>query len=371
MIDLKTTLKQYPNCLNSRASFKSVLMDMYPNEKRAINILTILFECGIANKIKIKQSISANEMQGFITQVENEYGISAQYAQDAILVWASAFGVTASAVKTSSPTVLPRKTAPQVEHTPIAYVQGDVNDYDVEKKKDGYYIIRFNGFEEEEMTIPSMIDGKPIKGIGEGVFQGCASMKKVCISEGIEVIENGAFADIETLESVFLPETLRQIGGKGENWRGAFYGTKLKAVVIPQNTEVIGENTFAFTCLQKIDLPDKIAAIHSGAFRSCLFLSEIKFPSNLQTIKEEAFVDCDNLREIYLPTGMKSIGKYAFACTELTSVYIPPTVTNISDQAFGDLYGGRSRNLTIYCAAGSVALDYARKHNIKYARAQF
>ena len=33
MIDLKSILKQYPNCLNSRASFKSVLMDNYPSKR--------------------------------------------------------------------------------------------------------------------------------------------------------------------------------------------------------------------------------------------------------------------------------------------------------------------------------------------------
>ena len=94
-IDLKTILKQNPNCLNSRASFKSTLLGMYPSEKRIINILAILFECGIANKIKEKKILDSDEMQEFIMQIENEYGISKQYSQDAILIWASAFDVVA------------------------------------------------------------------------------------------------------------------------------------------------------------------------------------------------------------------------------------------------------------------------------------
>ena len=96
MIDLQSILKQHPNCLNNRASFKSVLMDKYPTEKRMVNILTILFECGVANRIKTKKSIDANEMQALIAQAENEYGISGLYSQEAILVWAAAFDVTAS-----------------------------------------------------------------------------------------------------------------------------------------------------------------------------------------------------------------------------------------------------------------------------------
>lgn len=102
MIDLKAILIQHPNCLSSRATFKSVLMDSYPTEKRLLNILTILFECGVAYKIKEKKTIDAKEMQGLISQIENEYGISGRYSQEAILVWATAFDVTASAIKTEA-----------------------------------------------------------------------------------------------------------------------------------------------------------------------------------------------------------------------------------------------------------------------------
>ena len=88
MIGLRSILKQYPNVLSSRLLFKSVLMDEYPSERRMVNILTILFECGIADKIKTKKNIDSKEMQSFIMYVENEYGISEQYLQEAILIWA-------------------------------------------------------------------------------------------------------------------------------------------------------------------------------------------------------------------------------------------------------------------------------------------
>ena len=205
MIDLKTILKEYPNCLSSRTAFKSVLMDKYPLEKRMVNILTILFECGVANKIKTKKTIGLNEMQNLIAQIENEYGISEKYSQEAVLVWATAYEVKVSAVKTTSSqkrTTLSEnqlidyvqynsdnslvwsadfdvtKTIPVNENKPIEYVQGDVDDYDVVQKADGYYINRFKGFEEEEMTIPSLIDGKNIKGIASDAFKGCIMVKK-------------------------------------------------------------------------------------------------------------------------------------------------------------------------------------------------
>lgn len=376
MIDLKKILKQHANCISSRAAFKSVLMDEYPTEKRMINILTILFECGVANRIKERKSIDANHMQALIAQVENEYGISGQYSQEAILVWAAAFDVTASSIKTSSATPLPTSEQNPTGQKPIEYVQGEVNDYDVVQKADGYYITHFNGFEEEEMTIPSMIDGKLIMGIAQDAFQGCVMVKKIHISEGIEVVENCAFKECRALEAVTLPDTLRRIGSKStaKHGDGAFASTNLQTVIIPQNVEFIGPYTFYFcTKLQKIELPDRITTIFEGTFTYCENLSEIKLPNGLSVIERKAFVNCKKLHEIHIPVGTRTIAKDAFWCTPLNSIYIPPTVTAIGDEKDRSIFGDSTLGLspTVYCTAGSAAMEYARKHNFKCAKAQF
>ncbi len=378
MIDLKSILRQYPNCLNSRASFKSVLMDKYPAEKRTVNILTILFECGIANRIKAMKSIDANEMHRLIAQIENEYGISGQYAQDAIMIWAAAFGVTVSAVKVNPTEAATQQPSKPIVTKPVVYVQGDVDDYEVVQKADGYYMTRFNGFEEEEMTIPSMIDGERIKGIAEGAFQGCIAVKKIHISEGIEVIENRAFSGCRALEDVTLPNTLRRIGSKYASiGDGAFESTGLRIITIPQNVEFLGPSSFNWcSALRKVALSNQIATIHERTFSYCKSLSEVKFPINLVTIEKKAFENCSSLREVHIPVGTKKIGSCAFNKTKLTAIYIPPTVTEIGDNptrsSFGDqTFGLIPHDLTIYCTAGSAAMDYARKNNIKCAKAQF
>ena len=164
MIDLKTILEKHPDCLDSRAMFKSILMDSYPSEKRTINILTILFECGIVKKIKSMSSIDTAEMQRLIVQAENEYGIGAQYSQEAILIWATAFDVAVSAdethpsqpspslssqqskkVKATKKSAADNKMASvQVKLKKVAPVEGDKNDYVVEQNADGhYYIAKF------------------------------------------------------------------------------------------------------------------------------------------------------------------------------------------------------------------------------------
>lgn len=375
MIDLKKTLKQHANCISSRATFKSVLMDEYPTEKRMVNILMILFECGVANRIKERKSIDANQMQALIAKVENEYGISGQYSQEAILILAAAFDVTASSIKTSSITPLPTSEQKPIGQKLIEYVQGEVDDYDVVQKADGYYITHFNGLEEEEMTIPSMIGGKRIKGIAQDAFKGCVTVKKVHIIEGIEVIENSAFKGCKVLEAVILPDTLCKIGSSSKGYRvGAFEDTNLKEIVIPPNVDFLGPYTFS-SCsnLRKVILSDNISIISERAFAYCGHLAEIKWPCNLVTIEDSAFYGCESLREIHIPVGTQKIGKEAFqpslpSYASLAAVYIPPTVTEIADNAF---YHGILGKFTIYCTAGSVAMQYARSHNIKCAKAQF
>ena len=334
MIDLKTILQQYPNCLNSRASFKSVLMDKYPTEKRMVNILTSLFECGVANKIKSKNCIDANEMQGLITQIENEYGISGQYSQEAIMVWAAAFGVTASAVKVQSCPITPNELSQPVEQKTVEYVQGDVDDYDITPKTDGYYITHFNGFEEENLVIPSLIAGKKIIGIAQDAFKGCVMVKQVRISEGIEIIENCAFKDCKALEKVVLPTTLRKIGSQSSDYGiGAFQYTALKSITIPQSVNFIGPCTFQGCFhLRKVTLPDCIKTICRDTFDYCSELTTIDLPRGLQKIEKNAFKECKMLTEIRIPVGTQIIEEDAFAKTSLTAVYIPPTVVQIGCQ---------------------------------------
>lgn len=228
------------------------------------------------------------------------------------------------------------------------------------------------------MTIPSMIDGKPIKGIAQDAFKGCVAVKRITISEGIEVIGNCAFKYCKALEEITLPDTLRRIGSELAEYgdrAGAFYGTNLKSVILPQNVEFLG--AYSFSCclnLRKVELSDKITVIHKRTFDNCKSLSDIKLPSGLLRIEAYAFEECKELRVVHIPLGTQFIGIGSFNKTNLEEIYIPPTVTKIEEEStmstwddgvFG--YG----SLTIYCAAGSTAMEYARKHKIKCAKAQF
>lgn len=250
------------------------------------------------------------------------------------------------------------------------YHEGRAEDYEVEQKPDGYYITRFVGFEPEYMSIPGRIDGKTIKGIAKNAFKGCVSVKGIRVSEGIEIIENGAFCECKALEDISLPNTLRKIGSEEVFYgNGVFAQTNLKSIVIPESVDFLGAYSF-YRCfnLRTARLSNKINCIHERTFSNCIFLEDVKLPTHLETIKEEAFENCKSLRELHIPLGTQAIEYRAFYGTNLSAIYIPPTVTKISSEA--TFYYSR-KNLTIYCAAGSAAMDYARNNGIKCEKAQF
>lgn len=65
-MNLRIILNQYPQCLESRAKLSAILRDLYPSERREINIVLDIYECGIADKIKHLKNIDALQVQAFV-----------------------------------------------------------------------------------------------------------------------------------------------------------------------------------------------------------------------------------------------------------------------------------------------------------------
>ena len=415
MIDLKSILKQHPNCLNSRASFKSVLMDKYPSEKRTVNILTIMFECGIVHKIKGKQILTDNDFQALQLQLENDYGILSRYSDESIRIWANAFDVTVSYKPQTSPIVhRPIVHAPVVEKV---IVEGTKSDYKTKTENGVITITKFIGFDEKKIVVPNQIDGVAVKFIGDNAFEKCSGIEQIVISEGITEIHNGVFYGCSSLKDVVLPTTLLKIGKvvrelpsfswKEDDHSGVFEGSAIKTINLPVGLNYIGRRAF-YNCnqLERIDLPNGIKTIDCRTFYGCKSLKQVLLPDNLKEIKKSAFAycgiesidippsvteidcyafqGCDNFKKITLHEGLLKIGSQAFEnCKLLCSITIPRSVTTIGENVF-DITGwyqpsdlrrkgwstrNKNSNLTISCYAGTCGLDFARKEGYKVQNA--
>ena len=188
-----------------------------------------------------------------------------------------------------------------------------------------------------EITIPAEIDGHRINAISYNTELNIGNsfdtgvLKKITISNGIEHIGAYAFSYCDNLESIILPESLKNIE------RDAFYAcSSLKDITLPNGITSI--DWYAFqncTSLKSITIPDSVTDLSIGAFRGCSQLETVNLSSNITRIDEETFMECKNLKTINIPDGVTSIGNYAFAyCNGLTNVTIPDSVKSIGQNAF-------------------------------------
>lgn len=92
MIDLKSVVEKYPECLDSAAKFKSYMMDLYPeNADRArIKVLTDVINCGIVDEIKDGKTDSIS-IANYRDKMENAFGYSGRLVLESIMQWIRAF----------------------------------------------------------------------------------------------------------------------------------------------------------------------------------------------------------------------------------------------------------------------------------------
>ena len=138
-----------------------------------------------------------------------------------------------------------------------------------------YYIVTGIGTQTtDELIIPAMYYGLPVKEIGDAAFYKCKTITTALLPDGIIKIGKSAFNACVNLLSIKFPDTLTDIS----NYSFAYCQK-----------------------LQQIDLPDSIINIEEYAFAYCHGLTSIVIPNNITKIARAAFHNCKNLEYIELP----------------------------------------------------------------------
>lgn len=245
------------------------------------------------------------------------------------------------------------KCGKKIEKTrvPVAE-QKNKNIFQTEIDGDCVLITQYNGFDDKQVVIPAYINGKPVIGIWNGVFEKCTSLEEVIFEEGCKYIGKSAFDNCNNLKRVHLPKSLVEIGD------GAFSGCAIEEMAIPPNVRVIGPYAFSSSrSLRKIILPDGLKYISNGML-SATSIEGIDIPQSVVHIGYAAF-EHTKLKEIELPHNLYSIEKYAFDIPSLEKITIHSNVKIISKDIFGN-----STKPVICCSAGSKAHLYARKYGM-------
>ena len=227
-------------------------------------------------------------------------------------------------------------------------------DFTVSLTRDGSGVViaQYNG-NLTALTIPSTIQGMPVKEIGEQAFvgkrmdytrplwNGAVDITSVVIPSGVTTIGNTAFGSQQRLTSITIPGTVTSIGGE------AFKGcTALASITIPNSVTSIGNSIFeGCSSLASITIPDNVRSIGDRAF-AMSGLRSITWPASVTTIQAldtygqmGMFAGCKNLQTVIIQEGVTEIGDYAFReCTTLSSVTLPSTIKKIGTRAFLDCF---------------------------------
>lgn len=209
-----------------------------------------------------------------------------------------------------------------------------------------------------------------LKNIGDFAFAGCSKLTEVNIPETVAFMGANPFANCTGLTNITIdaandsfvyrdgilfdrtmytlifypayktettfeiPASVYEIAG------GAFAGSQLETLVIPETIKAINESTFENSRkLASIVIPESVTIIGKKAFKGCAMLNNVTIPSSVTELGEAAFADCASLTNITLAERKTDIvlGSHLFeGCTSLTEQVPFPNMTAYTEYMYAN-----------------------------------
>ena len=197
----------------------------------------------------------------------------------------------------------------------------------------------------KNLVLPTSFNNKPVNYISSGAFN-YTNLESITIPSSIKGIgSNNPFAYCESLKQI----TVEDEGNYFCSLEGHLYDDICEVLYC----YCIGKTDTSYT------LPQYCDAVHYYAFAGAPHLTTVTLNKNLRIIRDSAFYE-SSVTNVVIPSGsklnqiddfafengwlesinldnatsLKTIGESAFACTGLSSITIPKSVTTIKPGAF-------------------------------------
>ena len=199
-------------------------------------------------------------------------------------------------------------------------------------------------------SVTDLVIGPGVTYIGENAFAYCYNLKSVSMGSGVEYIGDYAFDSCISLVNIWLTDSIETIG-MGAFWRC----TALTYIRVSEQTRYIYEDAFEYTNWFETQ-PNGVVYIGSIAYGiKGVCPTSVTIKEGTRGIADSAFEGQSGLYYLVLPNSIENVGYCAFyACTNLTDIWFPPTLTSIEAYAFEETaWLNRQPNGIVY--AGKVA----------------
>ena len=129
-------------------------------------------------------------------------------------------------------------------------------------------------------NLSSMIIPNSVTSLGSFAFSGCSAVESITLGNSVTDIGESTFEGCSSLNSIIIPNSVNSIGKR------AFYDCQiLAAITIPSSVTTIGQEAFN-RCygLTRVTIGSNVASLGTSAFMNCTSLASVYFERNTRPI---------------------------------------------------------------------------------------